>query len=124
MDRLISEQAVLKIIDSYIGTDPISTRIKAIPSAEPSDEQIKEYCRRRCLTMITDEFMAHIIADSGKSIRAIPSAEPKIDRIKMAIQEAYCNPQNDYDRGRNYGLHMAIQIMLNAVRGEQDEADN
>lgn len=33
----------------------------AIPSAEPSDEQVKEYCRRRNLVLVEDEFMAHII---------------------------------------------------------------
>lgn len=33
----------------------------AIPSAEPSDEQVKEYCRRRNLVLVEDEFMTHII---------------------------------------------------------------
>ena len=32
-----------------------------IPSEEPSDEQVKEYCRRRDLVLVEGEFMAHII---------------------------------------------------------------
>ena len=32
-----------------------------ILSAEPSDEQVKEYCRRRDLVLVEGEFMAHII---------------------------------------------------------------
>jgi hypothetical protein len=34
-----------------------------------------------------------------------------LDRIKAEIEQSYCTVNNDYDRGRNYGLYMATQII-------------
>lgn len=34
-----------------------------------------------------------------------------IEDIKAEIEQAYCKVTNDYDRGRNYGLYMATQII-------------
>ena len=34
-----------------------------------------------------------------------------LDKIRAEIKQAYCDITNDYDRGRNYGLHMAAQII-------------
>lgn len=33
--------------------------VTTIPSAEPTDEQVKEYCRKRNLKIVTYDFMAH-----------------------------------------------------------------
>ena len=51
------------------------TAIQTLEQEEPTSEQVEEYCRKRCLTLVCNEFMAHIIADNGDSIRTIPSAE-------------------------------------------------
>ena len=61
-------------------------------------------------------YLGALISDIMRLPTAIPLAD-KIDEIKRIIQSAYCNPQNDYDRGRNYGLHMAIQIILDVCKG-------
>lgn len=35
-----------------------------------------------------------------------------LDEIKSDIEEAYCKViREDYDKGRNYGLYMAMQII-------------
>ena len=52
-------------------------------------------------------------------LEAIENGIP-LDEIKTTIQSAYCNPQNDYDRGRNYGLHLAIQMILDALKRETE----
>jgi len=34
-----------------------------------------------------------------------------LDKIRSEINQAYCDITNDYDRGRNYGLYMAAEII-------------
>lgn len=41
MSDLISRADAIRIVDSYIGTDPISDRIKALPSADAEWIQVK-----------------------------------------------------------------------------------
>lgn len=66
-DRLISENLILSLFDGKVEQEaPIFSKtmtkiIKGLPSAEPSYEQVKEYCRRRGLVLVEGEFMAHII---------------------------------------------------------------
>lgn len=37
--------------------------------------------------------------------------KPILDKIKAKIEQSYYTPNNDYDRGCNYGLYMATQII-------------
>ncbi len=37
--------------------------------------------------------------------------EPILDKVRAEIKQGYCEVNNDYDRGRNYGLYMATQII-------------
>lgn len=37
--------------------------------------------------------------------------EPVLDKIREEIEQAYCIVRDDYDKGRNYGVYMAIQII-------------
>lgn len=34
-----------------------------------------------------------------------------LDKIKVEIEQGYCMEENDYDRGRNMGLRIAMQII-------------
>lgn len=34
-----------------------------------------------------------------------------LDKIRAEIEKGYCEVNNDYDHGRNYGLYMATQII-------------
>lgn len=36
-----------------------------------------------------------------------------LDKIREEIEQAYCKVEDDYDKGRNYGLHIAKQIIDN-----------
>jgi hypothetical protein len=76
----ISRQAVLnteyrvKIINDieYVMLSEVQMKMRKLPSVkpqEPTSEQVEEYCRKRCLTLVSNEFMAHIIADSGNALR-------------------------------------------------------
>ena len=72
MDKLISEQAVLDVINEairigrfYCGKERTIKEIKAIPSAEPTDEQVKEYCRKRNLKLVEYDFEAKMVEPQG-----------------------------------------------------------
>ena len=34
-----------------------------------------------------------------------------LDKIRAEIEQGYCKVENDYDKGRNMGLHIAMQII-------------
>lgn len=40
-----------------------------------------------------------------------------LDKIRAEIEQGYCKVENDYDKGRNMGLHIAMQI-IDKYRGE------
>ena len=77
MDRLISEQKVLDAICKSCSVESKPNKcqykkglnggcleyetVKAIPSAEPTEEQIKAYIRKRKMVLVEDDFMKHII---------------------------------------------------------------
>lgn len=46
--------------------------------------------------------------------------EPILDKVRAEIEQGYCEVNNDYDRGRNYGLHMATQI-IDKYKEEQEK---
>lgn len=46
-----------------------------------------------------------------------------IENIKAEIEQGYCVVNNDYDRGRNYGLYMATQI-IDKYKAESEVSDN
>lgn len=46
--------------------------------------------------------------------------ENTLNKIEVEIQEAYCRVENNYDRGRNYGLYTATQI-IDKYRTESED---
>ena len=46
--------------------------------------------------------------------------EPVLDKIRAEIEQGYCEVNNDYDQGRNYGLYMATQI-IDKYKTESEE---
>ena len=47
--------------------------------------------------------------------------QPIIDKIKAKIEQSYYTPNNDYDRGCNYGLYMTTQIIDHYKAESEDE---
>ena len=116
MDRLLSEQAV---IDAIYNIELLKYRIdleeaiKALPTAEPTSEQIEEYCRRRCLTILSNEFytaMMRIVdmkpvwpLDKPKIIRCKECkyfeydsvAKTKVDGIPLIVAHEICSKWGD-----------------------------
>ena len=94
-NELIDRMSVIRAInDAYDESsdkesyrDNVTQKMMAISSAEPTCEQVEEYCAKRCLTLVSNEFMAHIIADSGRSLRA-GRLEDVLDKIKEEIEQA------------------------------------
>jgi flagellar biosynthesis/type III secretory pathway protein FliH len=43
-----------------------------------------------------------------------------LDEIRAEIEQSYCTVDNDYDRGRNYGLYIATQI-IDKYKAESEE---
>lgn len=50
------------------------------------------------------------IIKSDGTIEQIKNCDA-LDKIRAKIERGFCKVNNDYDRGRNYGLYMAIQII-------------
>lgn len=46
--------------------------------------------------------------------------EPVLDKIREEIEQAYCKVVDDYDKGRNYGLYLAAQIIDNYKLESED----
>ena len=42
-----------------------------------------------------------------------------LDKIRAEIEQGSCKVENDYDKGRNMGLHIAMQI-IDKYRGDTD----
>ena len=52
---LISRQQAIDALDCINGVEEV---LRSLPSIqpEPADEQVKEYCKRRCLHIVTNDF--------------------------------------------------------------------
>ena len=46
-----------------------------------------------------------------------------LDDVKAEIGQGYCMPSNEYDKGRNYGLYMAKQILDNIGKAESEVSE-
>lgn len=46
--------------------------------------------------------------------------EKVLDKIMKEIEKAYCKVEDNYDKGRNYGLFMATQI-IDKYKAEREE---
>ena len=109
MDRLISERAVLDVINEairtgrfYCGKERTIEEIKAIPSAEPTEEQVKLYCGNRDLVLADRDFMVHIIKCTSKAYKGMMNGEV----IKMLY------PQGEIVKGL-YGISGNPLICVN-----------
>ena len=43
-----------------------------------------------------------------------------LDKIRAEIEQGYCKVEDDYDRGRNMGLYIAMQI-IDHYKAESEE---
>ena len=63
-------------------------------------------------TELTGEDATHVpLIKLGAYLDGYEKGIEVLDEIRSEIKQAYCDITNDYDRGRNYGLHMAVQII-------------
>jgi hypothetical protein len=73
MNDLISRQAAIDAAKHAWakGLEP-SQYIELLPSAQPemTDEQFEDYCRKRCLSVVTNEFMEDVR-------KMVPTVRPK-----------------------------------------------
>ena len=64
MSELISRQAAIKLLEEWangysyleVPVSSIEPKLNELPTAEITLEQIEEYCRPRCLMIVTAEF--------------------------------------------------------------------
>ena len=57
------------------------------------------------------------------AVNAIGNGIP-LDDVKAEIEQGICTANNDYDKGRNYGLYMATQILDNIGKAEKTDERN
>ena len=98
----------------------IEQAINYLKSSGMSDEQIKAVVDAfNCEDAISRQAAIEICKNHGHDnsayyISLLPSVTPKtdaLDKIRAYIKQGYCEVNNDYDRGLNYGLYMAEQII-------------
>lgn len=58
------------------------------------------------------------VDDVCEMARALRIGIP-LDTVKAEIEQGICTAKNDYDKGRNYGLYMATQILDNINKAEK-----
>ena len=63
--------------------------------------------------MIKDEegFLSDNTVEAHKMALKALEREPILDKIRAEIEQGYCEAEDDYDRGRNMGLYIAMQII-------------
>lgn len=59
------------------------------------------------------------VDDVCEMARALRLGTP-LDDVKAEIEQGYCMANNDYDKGRNYGLYMATQILDNIGKESEE----
>ena len=70
------------------------------------------YCMQ-CYDELSPYEQAKLMVEWGADIPNV------LDKIRVEIEQAYCKVTNDYDKGRNYGLYMAIE-MIDKYRAESE----
>ena len=83
-DRLISLKAAIDTVENCEPGEELFV-IKSLPSAQPeiTEEDVKEYCKKRCLIVVTSEFY-------DEMIKRWSSAQPEI---------IYCHECIHYNAG-------------------------
>lgn len=83
-----------------------------IVTAQLYDDQHEEFTEKKM--SIIDYINAY--TDEG-----VTTADDVLDKIRAEIEQGYCKVENDYDRGRNMGLHIAVQIIDKYRESENEE---
>lgn len=82
-------------------------RIIDIPDNEY--RHIKEYYEKNDIVEATYSYIYH-----GTPLDDV------FDKIRAEIEQGYCEVEDDYDRGRNMGLYIAMQI-IDHYKAESEE---
>lgn len=114
---LISRQQAIDALDGFrCGTKAAWKVIEDLPPAQPeiTEDDVKEYCRKRCLIVVTSDFY-------GEMYRRWTSAQPE-------RKSAYLIDPNPYGKCSNCGHLIDIRDEYNYcpncgadMRGESDE---
>jgi len=64
------------------------------------------------------------LAEWLKDYKRLLEQKTILDKIREEIEKAYCKVKNDYDKGRNYGLFMATQLIDKYKAESEGSEDN
>lgn len=87
-EKLVNEQAVIDVIDGFNVFESrgdqiaLEIKIRELPSAEITLEQVKAYCEPRCLSVVTNELVRYWEDETKK----LPPIKPP----QMIINCKYC----------------------------------
>ena len=89
MDDLTSREAAIKAIHERAGIDGfidvpqeyVTDAIRALPSVQPevTEEAVKDYCRKRCLTILTNDYFYKLLS-------AQPNLQPTCNQLATNLQ--------------------------------------
>jgi hypothetical protein len=89
-------------VEKLIMQEPSVTPVACIATVKFNKEDMRE---------LVDEKVKELKTMAGDMVTSSIKQEPVLDKIKAEIEQSYCTVNNGYDRGRNYGLYMATQII-------------
>lgn len=72
--------------------------LELIPPAEPTWEAVKEYCRKRCLMILTDEYYDEMVKRLNAINRWIPCKErlPEESGVYLVTRHSYIGSKLNY----------------------------
>ena len=126
----MTNEELKKIFDKYNvpTSNPFFFELASSLEQEPCEDCIsREYILSKahcCCDDLADDEPCCVDADD---IREAPSVQPKartevLDKIRAEIEQACCKVTNDYDKGRNYGLYIATEI-INKYKAESEDKE-
>ena len=93
MSELIDRQAAIDALDCISGVEEVLRSLPTI-QPEPTDEQVAEYCKRRCLHVVTDDFF-HIAQPEPQWI-PVSERLPE-DLVEVNVTWVNRNPESYYE---------------------------
>ena len=118
--ELIDRQAAIDALDCISGVEEVLRSLPTI-QPEPTDEQVAEYCKRRCLHIVTDDFFhtAQPEPKEGHWIRRDCGLDVECKCSKCGYRD-FVEPRDEYWFKRNYYPNCGAK-MKGVYVGEKNE---
>lgn len=96
----------MKIHDKFV------IELAEVIKAYGNDYRVEEPCHLPCDYKFYEISGVAICEESFKKMKRLEDEiNDVLDKIRAEIERGHCEVEDDYDRGRNMGLYIAMQII-------------